>query len=90
MRPSCSGMAKTKRFSSPGIGTVSAATGLPRAAASNTRCVPRLGRSRNPGSISPAHTPVALITARAVTSNDSPPRISVSRADVAVTSEAPT
>ena len=41
------------------------------------------GAAAAPGSISPAHTPVALITARAVTSNDPPPRMSVSRADVA-------
>ena len=58
-------MAKTKRLSSPGIGIVSAAAGLPKALASKTRWVPRLGRSFSDGSISPAHTPVALMTARA-------------------------
>ncbi len=83
-------MAKTNRFSSPGIGMVSAATGLPNAAASNTRCVPRLGRSRSDGSSSPAQTPVALMTARAVTSNDSPVSVSVSRAEVPVSSAAAT
>ena len=51
---------------------VSAAVGLPNAAASNTRCVPRLGRNLIEESTSPAHTPLALITARADTSNDSP------------------
>ena len=50
--------------------------------------VPRLGRSFNVGSISPAHTPVALMTARADISNDSPVRWSVSRSDVPVASDA--
>ncbi len=58
-------MAKTKRLSSPGIGMVSAAVGFPNVLASKTRWVPRLGRSFSDESISPAHTPVALMTARA-------------------------
>jgi hypothetical protein len=36
-RPSCSGIANTNRLISPGMGMVSAATGLPNALASNTR-----------------------------------------------------
>ncbi len=83
-------MANTNRFSSPGIGMVSAAVGLPNAAASNTKCVPRLGRNFNAGSMSPPHTPAALITAPAFTSNDSPVRWSVSRTEVAVACDAAT
>ena len=83
-------MANTKRLSSPGIGMVSAAVGLPKAPASKTRCVPRLGRSRNEPSISPAHTPAALMTAPAETSNDCPVRRSVNRTEVPVASDAAT
>ena len=67
---------------------VSAAMGLPNALASNTRCVPRLGRSLIEVSTSPAHTPVALMTARADTSNDSPVRWSVRRTEVPVAFDA--
>ena len=69
---------------------VSAAVGLPRALASKTRWVPRLGRNRSESSISPAHTPAALMTAVADTSNDSPVRWSVNRAEVPVASVAAT
>ena len=69
---------------------VSAAVGLPNDFASNTRCVPRLGRSVIDVSTSPAHTPLALITARADTSNDSPVSWSVRRTDVPVACEAAT
>ncbi len=75
-------MANTKRLISPGIGMVSAAIGLPNVAASNTRCVPRLGRSLMDGSTSPAHTPVALITTRAANSSDSPVSSSVSSTEL--------
>ncbi len=60
------------RLREPGTGTVSDTSDSPNRAASITRCVPRLGRSRTSGSSSPAQTPVALITARADTSNSSP------------------
>ena len=63
---------------------VSAAVGFPNVLASKTRWVPRLGRSFSDGSISPAHTPVALMTARADMSNDSPVRWSVSVTEVPV------
>ncbi len=89
-RPNCSGMAKTNRLVSPGIGMVSAAVGFPKAAASNTRWVPRLGRNVIDESTSAAHTPVALITARAVTSRDSPVSVSVSRTDEPEAAEAAT
>ena len=69
---------------------VSAAVGLPNDAASNTRWVPRLGRSLIEVSTSAAHTPVALITARAARSMDSPVSSSVSRTDDPVASDAPT
>ena len=67
---------------------VSAAVGFPNVLASNTRWVPRLGRSFSDESISPAHTPVALITARADMSNDSPVRWSVSVTEVPVARDA--
>ena len=66
-----------KLLREPGTGTVSDTSDEPNRAVSITRCVPRLGRSRTSGSSSPAQTPVALITARADTSNSSP--VSVSR-----------
>ena len=69
---------------------VSAAVGLPNVAASNTRWVPRLGRNRIDESTSAAHTPVALITARAASSRVSPVSVSVSRTDEPVACEAAT
>ena len=76
------------RLVSPGIGIVRAAVGLPNVAASNTRWVPRLGRSLIEVSTSAAQTPAALITVRAETCSDSPVSSSVSRAADPVTSEA--
>ncbi len=72
------------------MGMVNAAAGLPNVSASNTRWVPRLGRSVIDVSTSPAHTPLALITARAFTSNDSPVSWSVRRTELPVASEAAT
>ncbi len=65
-------MANTNRLREPGTPTVSAEVGLPSAAASSTRCVPREGRTFTDGSTSPAHTPVALTTARADTVSAEP------------------
>ena len=53
----------------PGIGTVSAAVGLPNEAASNTKGGCRGSAAAIDGSTSAAHTPVALMTTRAETSN---------------------
>ncbi|CKN23396.1 Uncharacterised protein [Mycobacterium tuberculosis] len=69
---------------------VSAAVGLANDFASKTRCVPRLGRSLRDGSISPAHTPAALMTARADSANDCRVRRSVNSTEVPVTFDAPT
>ena len=63
---------------------VSAAVGLPNEAESNTRWVPRLGRSLIDVSTSPAHTPVALITARAATSRVCPVSSSLSTTEFPV------
>ncbi len=70
---------------------VSAAVGFPNEPASNTRCVPpRLGRSLIAASTSPAHTPVALITARAFTSSDSPVISSINRTEAPLAAAADT
>ncbi|CNV53489.1 Uncharacterised protein [Mycobacterium tuberculosis] len=52
--------------------------------------MPRLGRSLRDGSISPAHTPAALMTARADSANDCRVRRSVNSTEVPVTFDAPT
>ena len=78
------------RLVSPGIGIVSAAVGLPNVAASSTRWVPRLGRSRIDESTSAAHTPAALITTRAARSRVCPVNSSVSRTEFPVAADAPT
>ena len=67
VRPCCVGSVKTNRLRDPGTGTVSDTSDPPSRAESTTRCVPRLGRRRTPGSSSAVHTPVALTTARART-----------------------
>jgi hypothetical protein len=83
-------MANTNRLVSPGIGMVRAAVGLPKEAASNTRWVPRLGRSAIDESTSPAHTPVALMTTRAVTVRVWPVSSSVSSTESPVADAADT